>query len=83
MAGELNQGLLNCIKKWFLVPKDSTDMLSDIKNNYESIFSWNIYETIGRFKAKGSNFWQKLQQKQDLSFNTKSKFNFDLYLDNY
>lgn len=53
-------------------------LLSDIKSNYESIFSWDIYETAEKCKTKGTDFLRKIYQKIDLVHNENRKFNFDL-----
>lgn len=57
---------------------NKTDLLLDIKSNYESIFSWEIYETTRKCKMKGTDFLRKIYQKLDLAHNENRKFNLDL-----
>lgn len=67
--GQLNTGNVSVNK---------TNLLADIKSNYESIFAWEIYETTGRNKMTETNFLRKINQKIDLSQNNNNEFNLEL-----
>lgn len=87
MAVKSNSKLFSFIKKlslpWnfsenYRSESNNSDFLLDIKNNYESIFSWDIHETSAKYRTEGSDFLRKIQQKQDLAMlGGKLKFNFD------
>lgn len=47
-------------------------ILLDIKNNYESIFSWEIYEKTKTSRNKMTNVLEKVTQKQEILFENNS-----------
>lgn len=53
------------------------DVMTDIKCNYESIFSWNIYEKIEKRRNHLTDILEKITQKQDLIIEKKDTFNFN------
>lgn len=56
---------------------DHLDVLLDIQCNYESIFSWNIYEKIGKCRNQFIDVLKKVTQKQDLIFEKQNIFSFN------
>lgn len=49
-------------------------VLSDVKSNYESIFSWDIYEKTKICRDKKTVVFEKVTRKLELSFDTKNVF---------
>lgn len=83
MAIEINRAAprqkhMDYINQLNLENVNKSDLLTDIRNNYESIFSWNIYETAVICKMKGTDFLWKIYQKIDLAHSDNRKFNLDL-----
>ncbi|VVC43505.1 Hypothetical protein CINCED_3A010833 [Cinara cedri] len=57
------------------------DVLSEIKNTYESIFAWDIYEKVEKLRNSPTEILSKVTEKEGLIFENNNKFNFDsMYL---
>jgi hypothetical protein len=67
--------LSNCLQKLNLncLPElKLQSIMSNIKNNYESIFSWEIYEKTEKSRNKMMDVLEKVTQKQDILFESNS-----------
>lgn len=62
-----------------LSTNDSTqlDVLLDIKSNYESLFSWDIYEKTEKSRNVHTDILEKVTQKLELLFESKNIFDLD------
>lgn len=64
------------------VPSESLDplnVLSEIKKDYESIFSWEVYKKTGTRRDESNNVLEKITQKLELFFEIKGTLNFSRY----
>jgi len=52
-------------------------VLSDIKSNYESIFSWDIYEKTKICRDNKTVVFEKVTRKLENSFDSKNVFDFN------
>lgn len=79
LAMSSSSELSNCFQKLnlnCLSELKQLSILSNIKNNYESIFSWEIYEKTEKSRNKMMNVLEKVTQKQDILFES-STFDFN------
>ncbi|XP_050432047.1 uncharacterized protein LOC126840398 [Adelges cooleyi] len=51
--------------------------LSTLKRQYETIFSWDVYEKTGKSRNKLAEIIEKIEQKIELVFINKNKFSID------
>lgn len=66
------EDLSDCLQK---LSFNHENVLSDIVNNYECIFSWDIYEKINL--RKNIPILEKLTQKLELILENKNIFDFN------
>lgn len=66
------EDLSDCLQKLSL---NHENVLSDIVNNYECIFSWDIYEKINL--RRNIPMLEKLTQKLELILENKNIFHFN------
>lgn len=53
------------------------DVLLDIKSNFESLFSWDIYEKTGKSRNIHTDILEKVTHKLELLFENKNIFDLD------
>lgn len=71
LANNLKTLSINCHSLNYL------DVMADIKCNYETIFSWDIYEKLERRRSSVTDILEKIIEKQKLIIGKKGIFNFN------
>lgn len=55
------------------------NVLSEIKNNYESIFAWDVYEKVEKYRNSPTEILDKVTEKDCLQFENNNTFNLERY----